>query len=98
MQLQFGDEELKRLAYEPASRMTDWPVELTRSYRRLITVIASAADEQDLRALRSLRVESLNGSRSGDTSLWMDRRHRLIARFHNRGGSPIASIEAIEQH
>ena len=98
MQLQFGDEELERLAYEPTFAAAGWSASLTRSYRRVVNIIACATDTRDLEALDSLRVQSSTTNGVPGATLRVGIAHRLRISFPDHHGSPTAIIEAVEQH
>lgn len=98
MQLLFGDEELERLAYEPTHAAAGWSTSLTRSYRRVVNVIASAIDQRDLEALHSLHVQRATTKGVRGATLRVDDKHRLRVSFPDQSGTPTARIEAIEHH
>lgn len=98
MQLQFGDEELERLAYEAASTADGWSASLLRRYRRVLQMIVAASGPGDLEALLSLRAQpSSTGGMRGAT-LRIDDEHQLRVSYPDTGGNPTAVIEAVEQH
>lgn len=98
MQLQFGDGELERLAYETASTAGGWSASLLRRYRRVLQMIGAAAGPGDLEALMSLRVRSSTTRGVRGATLRIDDEHQLHVSYLDTSGIPTAVIEAIEQH
>lgn len=92
MRLQFEDEDLKCLAYEPDHRSDRWPAEKTQAFRRRLHQVNSAVSERDLMALRSLRMKKLEGSDDGVWSINIDAKTQLALRFHSRDGERFAII------
>lgn len=81
MRLEFEDEELRALAYDLNCVTKRWSPQVTRSYRKRIQQLSSASTEQDIRALKALRLEKLKSNRSGTWSIRIDQKYRLILRF-----------------
>lgn len=99
MQLKFEDEELESLAYQLDFRVPRWPPDVTRSYRRVVNLIANAVDERDLRSLKGLRLEKLKGKRAGTSSVRINDQHRLVLRFEKANpGTVVVIIEAVDYH
>lgn len=97
MQLQFGDAELERLAYETMPGVDGWPAPLLRRYRRVLQMIFAATGPADLEALLSLRVlPAPSGVVSGAT-LRIDDEHRLRVSYPHVNSGAVAVIEAVEQ-
>lgn len=99
MRLEFEDEELEHLAFEPEWRTKRWSQDVTRAYRRVINLISSAPSEQDLRQFKGLRLEKLKGKRTGTSSIRINDQYRLVIRFETDGEGRIAVvIEALNYH
>lgn len=64
MRLEFEDEELRILAYDETYVTKHWSAQVTRAYRKRIQQLSSATNEQDIRALKALRLEKLRGRSS----------------------------------
>lgn len=92
MQVDYEDEDLRRLAYEPDHRTTRWAPNVTKAYRRRIQQLHAAVTDQDLRALKSLHLEKLKGDRAGTWSIRIDTQYRLILRFQTQDGGRIAIV------
>ncbi|MCC3278413.1 type II toxin-antitoxin system RelE/ParE family toxin [Arthrobacter sp. zg-Y40] len=99
MQVDYEDEDLRSLAYIPDHRTSRWAPNVTKAYRRRIQQLHAAANDQDLRALKSLHLEKLKGDRDGTWSIRIDQKYRLILRFEtNDGGRAAVVIEAVDYH
>ncbi|MBA1836584.1 plasmid maintenance system killer protein [Corynebacterium sp. zg912] len=72
---------------------------MTRAYRRKIQILAAARDEQDLRRVKSLHLERLQGNRSGTSSIRITKQFRLVIRFETGEDGRIAVvIELVDYH
>ncbi len=99
MQLAFADDNLKRLYQEPDFRLPAFGPDLTRAFRKVVGFVAGAADERDLRSMRSLRLEQLKGARSDQHSMRLNDQWRLIVRFEMAdNGKTAVVIEVIDYH
>lgn len=99
MQVDYEDEDLRSLAYEPDHRTSRWAPNVTKAYRRRIQQLHAAATDQDLRALKSLHLEKLKGDRAGTWSVRIDTQYRLILRFQTQDGGRLAIVvEAVDYH
>jgi toxin HigB-1 len=99
VKIEYGDEELRRLAEEADFRPKQWGRDLVVAYRRKIQVLDSALDERDLRAMRSLNLEKLKGDRAGQYSVRLNDQFRLILTFHTEGdGRVVVVLELVDYH
>lgn len=99
MELEFEDEDLRRLYLEPGFRLAAIGPELTKQYRRKMQLLAAAVDERDLRQLRSLHLEKLLGSRAGQYSIRLNDKYRLVFTLRTEEGGRVAVIiEVIDYH
>lgn len=99
MKIEYGDEELRRLAEEADFRPKQWGRDLVVAYRKKIQVLDSATDERDLRAMRSLNLEKLKGDRAGQYSVRLNDQFRLILTFHTEDdGRVVAVLELVDYH
>jgi toxin HigB-1 len=99
MQIDFEDDDLRRLYEE--SDFVDRRIgpQLTKAFRRKVGVIVAAVDERDLRALRSLHFEKLVGNRAGQHSIRLNDQWRLILRFETADdGRVVIIIEIVDYH
>ena len=81
MEVEFEDDDLRRLYEEAEFRLPRFGPELTKAYRKRVQFIVSAADRRDLYAMRSNRLEKLKGDREGQHSLRVTDQWRLLVRF-----------------
>jgi proteic killer suppression protein len=85
MEVDFDDDLLDRLETD---RDYDAGFErpVVKGYRKLMQVIRAAPDERDFYALKSLHFEKLEGARSHERSIRINKQWRLIVEL--RGVSP----------
>jgi proteic killer suppression protein len=85
MEVDFEDDGLDRLETD---RDYDAGFEraVVKGYRKVMQVIRAAPDERDFYALKSLRFEKLEGTRSHERSMRINKQWRLIVEL--RGTSP----------
>jgi len=99
MRVEFEDDDLRRLYEEPDFRLSSIGHDLTRAYRKAVGIVAAASDERDLRALRSLHFEKLDGDRLGQHSLRLNKQWRLIVRAEStQEGKQVVVIEVVDYH
>lgn len=99
MKIEYGDEELRRLAEEADFRPKQWGRDLVVAYRKKIQVLDSAMDERDLRAMRSLNLEKLKGDRAEKYSIRLNDQFRLILTFHTEDdGRVVVVLELVDYH
>lgn len=98
LRLEFGDDELRRLAYEPGYTPRRWSADVVRAYRKKVQMIGSAVDERDLRAVRSLHLEQLQGARQGTSSIRINDQLRLILTFKTEGDRVAVLLELVDYH
>lgn len=99
MRIVFDDETLCRLAEDPNFNPRKWGRDVIRAYRKKIQLIDAAQDERDLRAVRSLRLEKLEGDRAGTSSIRLNDQYRLILNFITDDSGRIAVVlELVDYH
>ncbi|BAU97289.1 plasmid maintenance system killer protein [Corynebacterium suranareeae] len=99
MRVLFENEELQRAAEDPSYKPKRWSSDILKAYRRKIQFLRSAADERDLRALRSLNLEQLKGDRFGTSSIRLNKQYRLILKFlTEEDGRVVVVIELVDYH
>ena len=100
MEVEFADDDLRRLYEEPEFRIAGVGPELTKGFRKRVQLILSAADRRDLYEMRSNRFEKLKGEREGQHSLRVNEQWRLIVRCEqlDRGGEKIVILEMDDYH
>jgi proteic killer suppression protein len=80
MEVQYGDDHLKRLATDKTFNPKGISQELIRGYVRRIAQLKAMIDERGLRAIGSLHFEKLDG-RSGQHSIRINDQWRIILEF-----------------
>ena len=81
--MEYGDEDLRRLAEDAGFRTRRWRRDVVVAYRKKIQLLADAKDERDLRAMRSLNLEKPDGDRVGNCSIRLNDQFRLALTFHD---------------
>lgn len=81
MKIEYGNERLRRLAEDPEFQPKQWGRDLVFAYRKKVQVLDAARDERDLRAMRSLNLQELEGDLAGQYSIRLNRQLRLILAF-----------------
>ena len=98
MRFEFARKKLEALYYR-RNETGGFGRDVVRAFRKVMQVIASATDERDLRALRSLRFEKLRGDRKGQHSLRLNDQWRLIVTIRqDADGRTIVVIEIVDYH
>jgi len=99
MRVEFEDDDLRRLYEEPDFRLSSIGHDLTRAYRKVVGFVAVASDERDLRAMRSLYFEKLEGDRLGQHSLRLNKQWRLVVRLDpTQERKQVVVIEVTDYH
>jgi proteic killer suppression protein len=99
VELEFEDDDLRRLYTQPGSHSPSMGPELLKQYRKKVGLIAAARDERDLMKMRSLRFEKLRGSRAGQHSVRLNDQWRLILRLVTRDRTRTAIVvEVVDYH
>jgi proteic killer suppression protein len=75
-----------------------YPEAIVHAFFRAMSVIDAAADERDIRALKSLRYERLRGSRKGDLSVRLNDQYRLTLKKESDEGGTYLLILGIEDY
>jgi toxin HigB-1 len=94
MLLEFEDDALVRLYTEPGFAGV-WAKDVVRAFRKVLNLVANAADERDLYAVKSLHFEKLKGKRSGQSSLRLNKQWRLIVQLRDSDAGRIVVIKEI---
>src|SRR5437588_12518866 len=97
MDLDFGDDALKRLYTEPVFDM-GLPSGVVKAYRRKVFFIAEATDERDLRAWKALHLAKLKGDRQRQYSIRLNDQYRLIFELVGEGRSKRLRIVGVEDY
>lgn len=97
MEIRFATADLQRLYCDPAFTSGHAPAIVT-AFRKVVGRIQAAADERDLRALRSLRFEKLKGKRTHQNSMRLNDQWRLVVEVEGKGAEKVVSIVSIEDY
>ena len=97
--VEFVDPGLESLFFDPEARRLDMSRELVRSYRKVVGLLFSVTDDQELRAFKALHLEKLQGERRGQWSLRLHAGDRLIVRFRtDPQGREVIVVEIVDYH
>jgi proteic killer suppression protein len=99
MLVEFEDDDLRQLYEEADFKPPGFGAELIRAFRKVVGLVYAATDERDLRALRSLRFEKLQGQRLNQYSMRLHRGSRLIFRLETpQEGKIVVIVEIVDYH
>jgi proteic killer suppression protein len=91
MRIEFADEDLERICTDDAHRM-GLPFAVIKAARHKLIQMESAADERDLRNLKSLNYKKLQGQREGQRSIRINDQYRIVFTVSDGGGSSVLTI------
>jgi proteic killer suppression protein len=97
MDLEFGDEALRRL-YSDAGFGMGLPLSVVKSFRRKVYFISEATDERDLRAWKALHFEKLKGDREHQCSIRLNEKYRLVFEIFGGGQDKRLRIVGVEDY
>lgn len=98
MERRFANEQLERLAID-TTFSGGLPAGAVKGYRKVFGWIAAAADERDLRRMKSLRFEKLRGDRSHQYSMRVNDQFRLIVEMERvEGRTVVILLEVTDYH
>jgi toxin HigB-1 len=97
MEVEFRDENLDRLesgelgdgGYSPG---------IAKAFRKRMQLIRTAPDERDFYTAKSLHYEKLQGNRTHQHSMRLNKQERLILEYKGEGAGKIAIIVGIEDY
>jgi len=99
MRIEFDDDDLRRLYEVEDLRLPGLGRDLTKAFRRKVSLIEDSATEQDLRAFKSLRLEKLAGKLAGLHSIRLNEQWRLLLRLDtDQMGRLVVIIQVIDYH
>jgi len=97
MEIEYGDDDLRRLAVDPAFD-GGYPPTVVKVYRKRIQMIKSAPDERDFYAFKGLHYEKLKGARAHQRSMKLNDQWRLILEVVEGKSGKSVRVAAIENH
>jgi len=92
VEVEFANDDLDRLEVDP-NFAAGHEEGIVKAYRKLMQVIRAAPDERDFYALRSLHFEKLQGKRSHQRSMRLNKTWRLIVEL--KGDAPSKTVRVI---
>jgi toxin HigB-1 len=94
----FKDKDLL-LLYTEEKNAHRYPAAVVEAFFDVMATIASATSEADIRAFKSLHYEKLSGNRSGQISLRLNKKYRLIIQIEiDEYGKLLWIIDIIDYH
>lgn len=99
VRIEYGDDDLRRLAWDLNFVPARWSRDVVRAYRKKVQILAAATDDRDLRAMRSLRLERLEGARAGTYSIRLNDQYRLVLDLRTEGSDRVVEVlEMVDYH
>jgi proteic killer suppression protein len=96
MDVEFGDDELRRL--ENIRFTGGFSKDIARGFRKALNFIRQAQDERDFYQMKGLGFEKLKGSRAHQHSMRVNKQWRLILEFEGAGPKKIVRLVCIEDY
>ena len=90
MEISFADRSLRERFQTYEAGVRAWGPVVARKYIQRVLQLQAATSIRDIQSLRSLRLHPLHGDRSGDWSIVVHDRWRLLVRFE---GSTVHLLE-----
>jgi proteic killer suppression protein len=97
MEVDFLDDQLDRLETDRDFN-AGYGREVVKGFRKLVQVIRDAPDERDFYALKSLHFEKLEGDRSHERSMKINKQWRLIVELTGTAPNKRVLVKAIEDY
>lgn len=94
MRIEFADAGLQRICTDEAHKL-GLPVAVIQAARRKLVQLEAAADERDLRNLKSLNYKKLHGDMDGKRSVRVNDQFRIVFTLLDHERPPVISILAI---
>jgi len=98
MDVEFRDKKLALIETDRAAAETGLAIALIESARGKLNYIRQAVDERDLRNWKSLHFEKLEGDRSGQRSIRLNKQFRLVFTLDNERIPPKITVLSIEDY
>jgi toxin HigB-1 len=96
VKIRFGDDKLGKL-YSEDSKSKEYPEGIRDAFLKRVRAIEAAADERDLRALKSIHFEKLKGVKNR-YSVRLNDQWRLILRFEKDSDGKTVVLIEINKH
>jgi proteic killer suppression protein len=98
MDVEFRDKKLAFVETDRAAAETGLSVALIESCRDKLNFIRAAPDERSLRNWKSLHYEKLEGERSGQRSIRLNKQFRLVFTLDNERKPPLVTVLSVEDY
>lgn len=98
MDVEFRDKKLALVETDRAAAETGLSIGLIESARDKLNYIRQAPDERSLRNWKSLHYEKLEGDRSGQRSIRLNKQFRLIFTLDGTCNPPKITVLSIEDY
>lgn len=100
LRLRFKDDALRKLYEDASFNHPRFGGDVVQSYRKKMGFLAACSTIQDVRAMKSLRLEKLSGKRAGQHSIRLNDQWRAILRFERTRADGITTVvvEIIDYH
>jgi proteic killer suppression protein len=95
MDVEFHDKALALIETNRAAE-TRLPISVINSCRDKLGVIKAAPDERTLRNWKSLHYEKLDGDRSGQRSIRLNKQWRMVFKINTESSPPKITVLSIE--
>lgn len=91
---------MRRLHEDSSFKHPRFGDDVTKSFRKKIGFVANCATVQDIRVMKSLHLEKLDGKRNGQHSIRLNDQWRAILRFESTetDGTTTVVIEIVDYH
>ena len=97
MEIRFKDQKLDHLETD-GTYDAGYAREIVRAYRKCVQIIRQAPDERVFYNLKSLRFEKLQGDRSHQHSMRLNKQWRLVIEFEGVAPNKLVAIISIEDY
>jgi toxin HigB-1 len=97
MDVEFDDDSLDRLETD-ARFDAGFGREVVKGFRKLMQAIRAATDERDFYAMKSLHFEKLEGDRSQERSMRINKQWRLILELKGSAPNKKVHVKKIEDY
>ena len=94
MKIEFADANLLRICTDEAHKL-GLPVAVIQAARRRLVQLEAAADERDLRNLKSLHYKKLQGEKDGKRTVRVNDQYRIVFTLLETEQPPIINIIAL---
>lgn len=97
MDIEFKDQKLALIETDRAME-TRLPIAVINSCRQKLVIIRAAPDERTLRNWKSLHFEKLEGNRSGQRSIRLNKQWRMVFTLDTECNPPKLTVLDIEDY